>query len=221
MSSRLSQLESVEVHEIYSSIQGESSRVGLPTTFVRLSRCNLRCTWCDTPQAFAGGTKMSIESIVSAVQNEGVPFVCITGGEPLLQKSTLPLMSALCDVGFQLSLETSGERDISDVDRRVKRVMDLKAPGSGECERNRFENIRQLRAHDEVKFVLADRDDFEWMKNCCEEYDLANKCGEVLVSPVWGSLDEKTLVSWIVELPFRVRMQVQLHKFIWGEKQGV
>jgi 7-carboxy-7-deazaguanine synthase len=195
--------EQIRVHEIYASIQGESTFAGLPCTFVRLSRCNLRCRWCDTPQAFEGGTQMART-------------------EPLLQAGAIPLLRELCDAGRTVLLETSGERDISMVDPRVHRIMDLKAPGSDESHRNRWENIAHLTHRDEVKIVLADRTDYEWAKAVIEEHGLADRVNEVLLSPVWGELDPKDLVAWVLRDDLQVRVQIQMHKVIWdADAEGV
>jgi 7-carboxy-7-deazaguanine synthase len=187
--------EQLRIHEIYESIQGESTFAGLPCTFVRLSRCNLRCRWCDTPQAFEGGMLMPRTEVRDKALSFGTPLVELTGGEPLLQAAALPLLTELCDAGRTVLLETSGERDISGVDPRVHRIMDLKAPGSDECARNRWENI---------------------------EHRLPERLNEVLLSPVWGELDPKDLVAWVLEDHLPVRVQIQMHKVIWdAETQGV
>jgi 7-carboxy-7-deazaguanine synthase len=214
--------DQIRVHEIYESIQGESTFAGLPCTFVRLSRCNLRCRWCDTPQAFEGGTQMIRAEVLEKALSFGTPLVELTGGEPLLQKGAIPLLRELCDAGRTVLLETSGERDISAVDPRVHRIMDLKAPGSDESHRNRWENIAHLTERDEVKIVLSDRADYEWAKGVIEEHGLADRVNEVLLSPVWGELDPKDLVSWVLEDDLPVRVQIQMHKAIWdADTQGV
>jgi 7-carboxy-7-deazaguanine synthase len=218
----MAQNETIRIHEIYESIQGESTFAGLPCTFIRLSRCNLRCRWCDTPQAFAGGTEMSRSEVLRRALGSGTLLVELTGGEPLLQAGALPLMSELCDAGRTVLLETSGERDISAVDPRVHRIMDLKAPGSDECDRNRWANIPELCRRDEVKIVLADRNDYDWAKGVIEEHDLVSRTNQVLLSPVWGELDPKDLVRWVLEDDLMVRVQIQMHKVIWdAETQGV
>ncbi|MEZ4329117.1 MAG: radical SAM protein [Polyangiales bacterium] len=204
------------IHEIYASIQGESSWAGLPCTFVRTSACNLRCRWCDTPQAFTGGTRMTQAAVLEQALATGTPLVELTGGEPLLQPGTLPLMSALADAGRTVLLETSGERDISGVDPRVHRIMDLKAPGSGEHTRNRWENIAHLTPRDEVKFVLADRADYEWARDVVREHALAERVGDVLMSCVFGELSPRDLVAWTLEDALPVRVQLQMHKYIWA-----
>jgi 7-carboxy-7-deazaguanine synthase len=214
--------DQMRVHEIYESIQGESTFAGLPCTFVRLSRCNLRCRWCDTPQAFEGGTQMTRAQVLKKALSFGTQLVELTGGEPLLQEGAIPLLSELCDAGRTVLLETSGERDISAVDPRVHRIMDLKAPGSDESHRNRWENIAHLNKRDEVKIVLADRNDYEWAKGVIEKHGLASRVNEVLLSPVWGELDPKDLVAWVLRDDLPVRVQIQMHKVIWdADTQGV
>jgi 7-carboxy-7-deazaguanine synthase len=214
--------DTLVVHEIYRSLQGESTFVGRPCTFVRLSACNLRCRWCDTPEAFTGGTRMALGDVVERALALGTEVVEVTGGEPLLQAGALPLMRALCDAGKVVLIETSGERDVSGVDPRVHRIMDLKAPGSGESERNRWENLVHLTGRDEVKIVLADRADYEWAREVIAREDLPAKVGAVLLSPVWGALDPKELAAWVLEDELRVRVQVQLHKIVWGaDTKGV
>ena len=218
----MADVDQIRVHEIYESIQGESTFAGLPCTFVRLSRCNLRCRWCDTPQAFEGGTEMPRAAVIEKALSFGTPLVELTGGEPLLQEGAIPLLRELCDAGRTVLLETSGERDISPVDPRVHRIMDLKAPGSGESQRNRWENVAHLSSRDEVKIVLADRADYEWAKGVIEEHGLERRVNEVLLSPVWGELDPKDLVKWVLEDDMPVRVQIQMHKVIWdADTQGV
>ena len=215
-------LDQIRIHEIYESIQGESTFAGLPCTFVRLSRCNLRCRWCDTPQAFEGGTEIPRAEALRKALSFGTPLVELTGGEPLLQPAALPLLAELCDAGRIVLLETSGERDISEVDPRVHRIMDLKAPGSDESHRNRWENIEQLTLRDEVKIVLADRADYDWAKGVIAKHDLAERVHAVLLSCVWGELDPKVLVRWVLEDRLPVRVQIQMHKVIWdANAQGV
>jgi len=214
--------DDIRIHEIYASIQGESTFAGLPCTFVRLSRCNLRCRWCDTPQAFEGGTMMKRSEVLEQALAFGTPLVELTGGEPLLQAGAIPLLRELCDAGRTVLLETSGERDISAVDPRVHRIMDLKAPGSDESHRNRWENIEHLTARDEVKIVLADRADYDWAKNVIAAHDLSTRVHQVLLSPVWGELDPKELVAWVLDDDLPVRVQIQMHKVIWdADTQGV
>ena len=214
--------DSLVIHEIYRSIQGETSFVGRPCTLVRLSGCNLRCRWCDTPQAFQGGTRLSREEVVRRALELATPIVLVTGGEPLLQPAAIPLLKDLCDAGRTVMLETSGERDISAVDPRVHRIVDMKAPGSRECERNRYENLALLGARDQLKFVLSDRADYEWARALIEREGVLGRAGEVLLSPVHGELDPRELVAWTLEDELNVRVQLQLHKYIWGrDVQGV
>lgn len=218
----MSAADTLRVHEIYQSIQGESTFAGLPCTFVRLARCNLRCRWCDTPQAFLGGEDLSRAEVLARALSFGTPLVELTGGEPLLQRAALPLLIELCDAGRTVLLETSGERDISQVDPRVHRIVDFKAPGSGESERNRWANVEELRRHDEVKLVLADRADYDWARSMIAEHRLAERAGTVLMSCVWGELDAQDLVAWVLEDKLPVRVQLQTHKVIWGgDAEGV
>ena len=210
------------VNEIYRSIQGESTWAGLPCVFVRLTFCDLRCNYCDTAYAFYAGSKMKLSEIVERVLAFDCPLVEITGGEPLLQKNTLPLMQELCDRQKTLLLETSGAHDISRVDPRVHRIMDLKTPGSGESGRNRYGNIAFLTRRDEVKFVIGSREDYLWSKQKIHEFQLVDRCGTVLFSPIFGRIDPRTIVEWILEDRLQVRFQLQMHKFIWApETRGV
>jgi 7-carboxy-7-deazaguanine synthase len=209
----------LRVTEIFASLQGESSRVGLPTVFVRLTGCPLRCTWCDTAYAFSGGNTRTLDDILAEVAGHGLRHVCVTGGEPLAQKSCLALLSALCEAGHEVSLETSGALDIAAVDARVARIVDLKAPGSGELARNRYENIPLLRAHDELKIVLADAADYDWARQQIAEHRLAERCS-VLLSPVAGALEPATLAEWIMRDRLPVRFQLQLHKILWNDARG-
>lgn len=211
--------ESLRITEIFSSVQGESSRVGLPTVFVRLTGCPLRCSWCDTAYAFQGGSVRRIDDIVSEVLACGLHHVCVTGGEPLAQKSCLTLLSRLCDAGLSVSLETSGALDIADVDHRVSCIMDLKAPGSGESTRNRLQNLSHLDERDEIKFVLADELDYEWARDMLTTHALSQRCS-VLFSPVHGSLPAETLAEWVVRDRLPVRFQLQLHKVLWHDARG-
>lgn len=209
----------LRVTEIFHSIQGESSRVGLPTVFVRLTGCPLRCVWCDTEYAFSGGELLPLSGILLRVAGFDCATVCVTGGEPLAQKNCLPLLAALCDAGHSVSLETSGALDIDGVDPRVARIVDLKAPGSGEVARNRWENLGLLTAHDELKFVLASREDYDWAVATCHQHRLFERC-PVLFSPVQGQLDPAQLAQWILEDHLPLRFQLQLHKVLWGSAKG-
>jgi 7-carboxy-7-deazaguanine synthase len=214
--------DSLVIHEIYRSIQGETSFAGRPCTLVRLSGCNLRCHWCDTPQAFHGGKRMPRQAVLQAALELGTELVLVTGGEPLLQPGALPLLRELCDAGRTVMLETSGERDISEVDARVHRIVDMKAPGSGECARNRYQNLALLGPRDQLKFVLADRQDYEWARALIAAEPGCARAGELLFSPVHGELDPEQLVAWVLADGLRVRVQLQLHKYIWGrDAQGV
>ncbi|EXI75910.1 MAG TPA: 7-carboxy-7-deazaguanine synthase QueE [Candidatus Accumulibacter phosphatis] len=208
----------LQVSEIFLSLQGESSRVGLPTVFVRLTGCPLRCHWCDTAYAFHGGRAMALPEVLAEVARHGVRHVCVTGGEPLAQRSCPSLLRHLGDAGHSVSLETSGALDISGVDQRVSRIVDLKAPGSGECRRNRWQNLALLTSSDEVKFVLRDRVDYEWARGVVVERSLADIC-PLLFSPVAGELPPATLAGWIVEDRLPVRFQLQLHKVLWGDER--
>jgi 7-carboxy-7-deazaguanine synthase len=215
-------VETLVVHEIYRSIQGESSYAGRPCAFVRLTGCNLRCRWCDTPHAFTGGERLPVDEVTTRALELQTPLVLVTGGEPLLQAGVHPLMTALCDAGKTVMLETSGERDIAPVDPRVVRVMDLKAPGSGEHARNRMDNLELLAERDQLKVVLADRGDYEWARALIERERLAERVGEVLLSPVHGELDPQRLVDWVLQDGLDVRVQLQLHKIIWNpDRRGV
>jgi 7-carboxy-7-deazaguanine synthase len=211
--------ETLRVSEIFHSIQGESTRVGLPTTFIRLTGCPLRCVWCDTEYAFAGGTLMSLLDIQESVAAVGCATVCITGGEPLAQKASLSLLAALCDAGYSVSLETSGALSIADVDPRVSRVVDLKAPGSGESSKNLWSNIELLTPHDELKLVLASEADYLWAKEILASHRLT-QCCPVLFSPVADRLNPAQLAEWILRDRLAVRFQLQMHKAIWGSERG-
>ena len=211
--------DTLRVTEIFHSIQGESGRVGLPTVFVRLTGCPLRCVWCDTDYAFSGGESMAIADIMQRVAGFNCATVCVTGGEPLAQKSCVSLLAALCDAGHSVSLETSGALDIGGVDPRVARIVDLKAPGSGEQAKNRWENLDLLTCHDELKFVLASRNDYDWAVSACRQRRLFDRC-PVLFSPVQGQLDPAQLAQWILDDRLPVRFQVQLHKLLWGSAKG-
>lgn len=205
------------INEIYASVQGESTYAGLPCVFVRLTGCNLRCTYCDTEYAFYEGNRRSVESVVEEVLALKVPLVEITGGEPLLQKACVPLAQELLDRGLMVLIETSGERPIHVLPAGVIRIMDLKCPSSGECERNNWENIAHLTDRDEVKFVVGDRADYDWARSVIGEHALATRC-TVLMSPVHGQLDAREVAEWILADHLPVRLQLQMHKFIWDAK---
>ena len=212
----------LKINEIYESIQGESSWAGWRCVFVRLTACDLRCTYCDTEYAFYEGKKREVREILAEVLALDYPLVEITGGEPLLQKNVLPLMTALCDAGKIVLIETSGAHDISPIDPRVHRIMDLKTPGSGECARNLWSNIAHLAQRDEVKFVIGSREDYEWSREQVRTHALATRCGGVLFSPIFGRIEPRDIVAWILEDKLPVRFQLQMHKFIWDpKKKGV
>jgi len=211
--------KTLTINEIYHSIQGESTWAGCPCVFVRLTFCDLRCSYCDTEYAFYEGKKQTLAEITRAVAAFDCPLVEITGGEPLLQKNVLPLMTALANAGRTVLLETSGAHDISKVDARVHRIMDLKTPGSGEAERNLFSNIEYLTARDEVKFVIGSREDYEWSREKVERYNLSKRCRAVLFSPIFGRIDPRQIVEWILADKLPVRFQLQMHKFIWTPTQ--
>ncbi|NGY04237.1 7-carboxy-7-deazaguanine synthase QueE [Solimonas terrae] len=209
----------LKITEIFLSVQGESSSVGWPTVFVRLTGCPLRCHYCDTAYAFHGGQWMSLDEIVAEVGRLGARHVCVTGGEPLAQKNCLPLLTRLCDAGHRVSLETSGAIDIAGVDPRVVRVLDIKTPASGEVSRNLWSNLELLQPHDEIKFVLCDRADYEWARACLAEHGLVDRCA-VLFSPSQGQIEPAQLVDWILADRVPVRFQLQLHKVLWGNAPG-
>jgi 7-carboxy-7-deazaguanine synthase len=209
----------LRITEIFRSLQGESSLVGWPTVFVRLTGCPLRCGYCDTAYAFHGGQWQTLEQILETVAAQGVRHVCVTGGEPLAQKNCLPLLRALCDAGYTVSLETSGALDISGVDPRVKRIVDIKTPGSGEVDKNRWENLDQLRPQDELKFVLCSRSDYDWACERLRELHLDERC-PVLFSHSHEQLPARELADWIVADRLPVRFQTQLHKALWGAEPG-
>jgi 7-carboxy-7-deazaguanine synthase len=209
----------LRITEIFLSLQGESRSVGLPTVFVRLTGCPLRCQYCDTAYAFHGGESLSVAEVMQRVAEFGVRHVTVTGGEPLAQKACLPLLTQLCDADYQVSLETSGAIAVDEVDRRVSKVMDFKTPGSGEAAKNRLANVEHLTAHDQVKFVICDRADYEWSKQVTAEQRLADRC-EVLFSPSAQQLPARKLADWIVADRLPVRFQIQLHKYLWGDEAG-
>jgi 7-carboxy-7-deazaguanine synthase len=210
----------VRITEIFHSLQGETSTVGLPTVFVRLTGCPLRCQYCDTAYAFSGGLLASIDEILERVVSFDTRHVTVTGGEPLAQPACLPLLRALVDAGFETSLETSGALDVGGVDPRVVRVVDLKTPGSGEVGRNRWENIELLTRRDQIKFVICDANDYAWARGVCDEYALSDCVGEVLFSPSHTELPAAQLAEWILRDRLRVRLQIQLHKVLWGDEPG-
>jgi 7-carboxy-7-deazaguanine synthase len=211
--------ERLRLTEIFLSLQGESRSVGWPTVFVRLTGCPLRCQYCDTAYAFHGGEWWEIETILAEVGRHGVHHVCVTGGEPLAQKRCIALLQKLCDAGYEVSLETSGAIDISEVDPRVVRVVDLKTPGSKEQHRNLLGNIPLLTTHDQVKFVVCSRADYDWAKQMLDEHRLVERC-EVLFSPSYDEVAPRELAEWILADKLPVRFQLQLHKQLWGEAQG-
>ena len=212
--------DSLRITEIFHSLQGEARSVGIPTVFVRLTGCPLRCQYCDTAYAFEGGSQQTLSDIVQTVKDFNCDYVTVTGGEPLAQPNCLPLLSQLCDLGLQVSLETSGAMAIDEVDARVSVVLDLKTPGSDEVDRNRLENVALLKAKDQVKFVICDRKDYEWSRSKLLEYNLNDRAGEVLFSPSHEQLAARELAEWILEDRLRVRLQLQLHKLLWGAEQG-
>jgi 7-carboxy-7-deazaguanine synthase len=211
--------DSLRISEIFFSLQGETSRVGLPTVFVRLTGCPLRCVYCDTTYAFSGGQTMTLEEILAEVARHGAHYVTVTGGEPLAQKNCLSLLGALCDAGYAVSLETGGALDVSGVDARVAKVVDIKTPASGEMEKNLWGNLAHLNPHDEIKFVLCDETDYQWAKQMLIEHKLAQRCA-VLFSPAQGQLAAKDVAEWILRDRLPVRLQVQLHKLLWGNEAG-
>ncbi|MBU0687990.1 MAG: 7-carboxy-7-deazaguanine synthase QueE [Gammaproteobacteria bacterium] len=209
----------LRISEIFFSLQGESSRIGLPTVFVRLTGCPLRCEYCDSAHAFTGGKSMSVQEVLDAVAKFDPHYVCVTGGEPLAQKHSLTLLRALSDAGYAVSLETSGALDVSGVDARVMKVLDIKTPGSGEESKNLWENLQYLSGKDEIKFVLCNEADYQWAKQVLSDRDLARRC-EVTFSPVHDDLTARDLAEWILRDHLPVRMQVQLHKILWGNEVG-
>jgi len=210
----------LRITEIFHSLQGETSTVGLPTVFVRLTGCPLRCQYCDTAYAFHGGEMLELSDVLDRVASFSARYVTVTGGEPLAQPGCIPLLSRLCDAGYQTSLETSGALDIGAVDARVVRIVDLKTPGSRECARNRWANIALLTKRDEVKFVICDANDYAWARDVVCEHDLANRVGDVLFSPSYEQLPAVQLAEWILRDRLPVRMQIQLHKLLWGNEPG-
>lgn len=209
----------LRVHEIFYSLQGESSRIGLPTVFVRLTGCPMRCVYCDTAYAFHGGKSIALTDILQEVASHGAHYVTVTGGEPLAQKECETLLRELCDAGHDVSLETGGAMDITRVDPRVSVILDIKTPGSGEVQKNRWENLDHIKSKDEIKFVLCSREDYDWARQVIAEHKLADKCG-VLFSPVYQQVNPAELAEWVLQDKLPVRMQVQLHKILWGETPG-
>lgn len=211
--------DALRITEVFYSLQGESRTVGLPTVFIRLTGCPLRCQYCDTSYAFTGGQWMSIDEVIARVQQYPSKWITVTGGEPLAQKNCLPLLSRLCDAGYLVSLETSGALPVKDVDPRVIKVMDLKTPGSGEVDRNLLENLDYLSPQDQIKFVICDEQDYHWALQIIEDYRLTDKC-EVLMSPSYGQMNATQLADWILRDGLKVRFQLQLHKILWGDEPG-
>jgi 7-carboxy-7-deazaguanine synthase len=212
--------DALRITEIFYSLQGEARTVGLPTVFVRLTGCPLRCTYCDTEYAFSGGELFSIEQVSRQVAGYAPRYVTVTGGEPLAQKNCLPLLEVLCDAGYEVSLETGGAMSLVGVDERVVKVLDLKTPASGEMQRNDYGNIPLLAPRDQVKFVICDRQDYEWARFKLDEYQLATKVSDILFSPSHGQLHGRDLAQWILEDNLPVRLQLQLHKLLWNDEPG-
>ncbi|SDY87816.1 7-carboxy-7-deazaguanine synthase QueE [Nitrosomonas sp. Nm58] len=211
--------EVLRVSEVFYSLQGETSRIGLPTVFIRLTGCPLRCGYCDTEYAFSGGRNMSIAEVLDEASSYASRYITVTGGEPLAQKACLTLLTVLCDAGYSVSIETSGALDVSKVDKRVSKIVDIKTPGSGEVTKNLWSNLEYLTCHDELKFVLCDKADYQWAVGVFYERRLDQIC-PVLFSPVYGQLDPALLADWILKDRLAVRLQLQLHKMLWGEVAG-
>lgn len=209
----------LRITEIFFSLQGETRTVGLPTVFIRLTGCPLRCGYCDTAYAFQGGEWVDLDVILQRVSEYGARYVTVTGGEPLAQKACIELLDALCDAGYEVSLETSGALDVSHVDSRVVKVIDIKTPGSLESPKNRFENLNYLNSHDQIKFVICHKEDYEWSKKIMDDYQLAKQC-EILFSPSYQQQSASELADWILHDRLPVRLQIQLHKFLWGDAPG-
>lgn len=212
-------MDSLRLTEIFFSLQGETKTVGLPTVFVRLTGCPLRCQYCDTAYAFHGGKKQTLEEILSAVKKYPAKYVTVTGGEPLAQKACLTLLSLLCDAGYEVSLETSGALSVAEVDKRVIKIVDFKTPGSLEVDKNHYANVDHLLPHDQVKFVICNQADYEWSKQIIQQYDLNNKC-HILLSPSYQQVKPGELADWILRDGLNVRLQIQLHKYLWGDVAG-
>ena len=216
----MSAQNTLRISEIFFSLQGETRTVGLPTVFVRLTGCPLRCTYCDTEYAFEGGQLMTLDAVLEAVAAYKPAYVTVTGGEPLAQPNALPLMTRLCEAGYEVSLETGGAMPVEHVDGRVTKVLDLKTPASGELSKNRYENLAFLNRKDQIKFVLCGREDYEWARMQIDQYQLKNKVDEILFSHSFTQLPYRDLADWIIADNLPVRMQLQLHKLIWGEERG-
>jgi len=210
----------LKIFEIFYSLQGESSRVGLPTIFIRLSGCPMRCHYCDTAYAFHGGSMMTVDEIIKTIKKYDTRYVTVTGGEPLAQKEVLSLLKVLADQNYEVSLETGGGLSIKEVDPRIKIILDIKTPESGEEKKNHWDNLNLIHSKDEIKLVLCSREDYDWAKKILHQYKLTEKC-DVLFSPVYQKLNATDLGNWILEDQLPVRMQIQLHKLLWGEKPGV
>jgi 7-carboxy-7-deazaguanine synthase len=210
---------SLRITEIFYSLQGESVRVGLPTVFVRLTGCPLRCQYCDTAYAFQGGKVQKLDEIISQIAKYQAKYICVTGGEPLAQPDCIKLLTQLCDQDYQVSLETSGARDLAQVDKRVMIIMDLKTPDSKECDKNLWTNLNYLKPSDQIKFVICSRKDYDWACSIMEEHALSQKA-EILFSPSWGQLEPRLLADWIVADNLPVRFQLQLHKILWNDTPG-
>ncbi|TDG12690.1 7-carboxy-7-deazaguanine synthase QueE [Seongchinamella unica] len=212
--------DALRITEIFYSLQGEARTVGLPTVFVRLTGCPLRCVYCDTEYAFSGGELQHRDDVMAKVASYQPRYVTVTGGEPLAQPNCLPLLTALCDAGYEVSLETGGAMPLADVDPRVVKVVDLKTPASGEMARNDYANMALLQAHDQVKFVICDREDYEWARFKLDEYQLASRVSDILFSPSHGQLSGRELAEWVLADNLPVRMQLQLHKILWNDEPG-
>jgi len=212
-------MQALRINEIFYSLQGESRTVGLPTIFIRLTGCPLRCHYCDTEYAFYEGDTYSFEQILEAIKPYQTEYITVTGGEPLAQADCIPLLKTLCDKGYDVSLETSGAIDVSPVDSRVSKVMDLKTPDSGEADKNLWENITHLTANDQIKFVICSRDDYDWAKTMMDIHGLT-ECCDILFSPIHGELEPRELADWIIEDQLNVRFQLQLHKYLWNDEAG-
>lgn len=213
--SKMEKKQVLRLIELFASVQGESYTMGFPTTFIRLASCNLRCTWCDTTYSFGRGEEISLDEILNKVREFACPYVCITGGEPLLQPNVHLLMSQLCSEGYRVTIETGGSLDIQPIDPRVTTILDIKCPESGMSHKNYWNNLSILRAEDEIKFVLVNREDYDYAKTICDNYRLYDRKKSPLFSPVHGVLDPKTLVQWILKDKIPVRLNLQLHKYIW------